>query len=82
MVVSRPTLQRPILGEHMKGENDPAYEHEMGVMENMCREFILARDENDFGRQLLYCGAILGQCAVIYKLSPPAGIMNPKDLFD
>lgn len=65
-----------------QGENDPAYEHELEKMENLCKEFILAREEKDFGRQILYVGAILGQCAVIWKLSPPAGIMDPRTLFD
>lgn len=63
-------------------ENDPAYKHEMGAMRDLCAEFIKAFDNNDFLAQLLMSGMILGQCAVIYKLSPPGGIMDPRTLFD
>jgi hypothetical protein len=61
--------------------NDPAYEHEMGVLEDLCRRYIKAREAKDFTTCLLLCGAMTAQHAIIYNLSPPAGFMNPGDAF-
>jgi hypothetical protein len=64
------------------GEDDPAYESELLVHEALCREFIICRERGDFRGSLLLCGAQLAQLAAIWKLSPPAGLSNPAELFE
>lgn len=63
------------------GADDPAYEHELGVLEELCRKFLDARERGDFDACLLLCGQMTAQHATIYKLSPPAGILDPATLF-
>lgn len=66
----------------MKSKDDPAYQHEMNELRKLSAYFIEAHDKKDFFSQLLLSGMMLAQTVKIYKLSPPAGILDPKKLFD
>lgn len=61
--------------------DDPAYQHELEELLLLCRGFIAARESENFEYQLLIVGAIIAQCANIYLLSPPAGILDPAEMF-
>lgn len=72
---------------------DPAYRHEIEMLAQECESFLDAYDKaraldasvsrvDPFrGDVLLRVGLILGQCANIYNLSPPGGLMHPSLLF-
>ena len=63
--------------------SDPAYQHELDELAALCRGFVAERhrDPLDMTPQLLLVGAIVGQAANIYNLSPPGGMLNPGEMF-
>lgn len=63
------------------GADDPAYEHELAALEEECRSFLAARESGEFVAQLFVCGRLTVQCAIVYKLSPPARFVDVADLF-
>lgn len=69
---------------------DPAYDFEFERLERLCRNFLAIREEARahpdrhevaFAASLLVTGMLISQLAAIYKLSPPAGILDPATLF-
>lgn len=61
--------------------DDPAYNFEAERLSELCQQYIDAFSREDqFNIQLLI-GMIVAQCASIYNLSPPAGILHPSELF-
>jgi hypothetical protein len=62
---------------------DPAYAHELDELARLCRGFGRLRELNpaDLDPQLLLVGAITAQCAAVYNLSPPGGLLDPGSLF-
>lgn len=65
----------------LPGADDPAYEHELAELDRFVVEYQTARAAGDFDVVLFICGKMLAQHAAIYKLSPPAGLLDPADLF-
>jgi hypothetical protein len=61
---------------------DPAYAFEFDRLADLCHEFLAAHAPGDEGSMLLVTGMMLVQLATIYKLSPPAGILDPRTLFE
>jgi hypothetical protein len=66
----------------LPGAVDPAYAHELDVLAARCRDFLRVADDGDFDAALLATGLLVAQCAVIWKLSPPAGVFDLRELFD
>lgn len=60
---------------------DPAYQYEFEQLADLCRQFLKAHEADSRIGRLLLTGMITAQCAMIYKLSPQAGILDPADLF-
>ena len=61
---------------------DPAYRYEQAFLANLCRDYIEAHEKEEQFVIQLTTGMLIGQCAVIYNLSPPAGLMHPSLLFE
>lgn len=61
--------------------DDPAYQFELEKMDSLCRDYLTARADSNSVVVLLLLGMMTAQHAAIYKLSPPAGILDPADLF-
>jgi hypothetical protein len=64
-----------------QGMNDPAYQFEMDQLAERCREFLAAHQAANEMAMLLQAGMLTAQCAVVYKLSPPSGLVDIPALF-
>jgi hypothetical protein len=60
---------------------DPAYAFEYDRLADLCRVFLSAHEKGDELGMPLATGQITAQCAAIYKLSPPAGVLDVAALF-
>lgn len=61
--------------------DDPAYREELATLGNLCREFVAQEDAENGDGMLLVCGMMLAQLAAIYRLSPPAGLIDVPAMF-
>ncbi len=65
----------------MSWMDDPAYRHELAELDRIIADYVQARaNGDDFLTQLL-TGMMTAQLAAIYKLSPPAGLVDMAALF-
>lgn len=64
------------------GDVDPAYVAELAELRERCATFIERHDAGDFDGCLLDAGLLIAQAANVWKLSPPAGVFDPRTLFD
>lgn len=60
---------------------DPAYRYEQSRLAALCRDYIKAYEAEDQTAIQLLTGMIIGQGAAIYKLSPPAGLIDVPSMF-
>ena len=60
---------------------DPAYRYEQDKLANLCRDYLKAHEAEDQTATQILTGMIIGQCAAIYKLSPPAGLIDVPSMF-
>lgn len=63
------------------GADDPAYAFEQARLAELCRSFLQAHERGDFDGMLFLTGALTAQTAALWRLSPPAGILDPAQLF-
>jgi len=61
--------------------DDPAYHWELSKLDKMVDEYREARMKGNDDWALVSIGMMLAQIAAIYKLSEPAGLIDPADLF-
>lgn len=60
---------------------DPAYEYELAALEEACREYLAAREAGQYEWSLMLCGNLIAHLASVYKLAPPAGIVDVPAMF-
>lgn len=65
----------------MPNINDPAYRYEYEQLADVCRCFIRAVEDNDGTLAELYLGALIGHCAKVYTMAPPAGLVDVPSMF-
>jgi len=62
------------------------YEWEFAQLEALCQQYLNIRDapETDMklGTTLLLCGMITGQCANIYRIGEPVGLIDMSKMFE
>lgn len=72
--------------------DDDRYQREYVKLTELCQQFIdtwktaQSFKDNDLRQQSfqllqLLTGMIMGQCANIYNLSPPGGLLHPSEMF-
>lgn len=61
--------------------SDPAYRAELEKLDSLVADYVKARAANDAVAVLLLLGMMTAQHAVIYKLSPPAGLIDVAAMF-
>ena len=60
---------------------DPAYRYEQEQLAIACRDYLTAWEAGDQTMIQLLAGIVTGRCAAVYKLSPPAGILDVPAMF-
>lgn len=60
---------------------DPAYEFEFAELDSTVDDYRKAREAGDFQMTMLFVGMMTAKLANIYKLSPPAGIIDVPAMF-
>jgi len=60
---------------------DPAYRFEQAKMADLCLAYLEAYEKGDALGTMLITGQITAQCATIYKLSPPGGLVDVPAMF-
>lgn len=60
---------------------DPAYAYEFDQLAAACESFLAAHKEGSHLGMLFTCGVLTGQCAAVYKLSPPGGLIDIPAMF-
>lgn len=63
------------------GADDPAYLHELERLAEECRGFLAAFGTDDFDAAIYHAGRLHLQAISVYKLSPPAGIIDIPSLY-
>ncbi len=69
--------------------NNPRYQEEHEKLAELCKGYLalwetastMEEGKHLFDALQLQTGMIVGQCANIYNLSPPGGLLNPNELF-
>ena len=66
-------------------ERERRYDWEFAQLEALCQQYLNIRDspESDtkLGTSLLLVGMICGQCAAIYRLGEPIGLLDMSEMF-
>lgn len=61
--------------------DDPAYRFELEKLDSLVADYVKAREANDGSATMLVLGMMTAQLAALYKLSPPAGLIDVPGLF-
>lgn len=61
--------------------DDPAYRYEFDKLAEFCATFLDVHSRDEHEMMLLATGAITAQCASIYKLAPPGGLIDVAEMF-
>jgi hypothetical protein len=61
--------------------DDPAYRTELEALDRIVADYVQARATGDDFLTQLLTGMMTAQLAAIYKLSPPAGLVDIPSLF-
>lgn len=64
-----------------EGHDDPAMVEQLLQLDVVVQRYRAAREAGDYVVTLLEIAALTAQCAAIYNLNPPAGILHPSTLF-
>ena len=62
-------------------EKEQQYNDEYALLADLCEEYLEYHAEDRPIERLVTIGMITAQCANIYNLDSPAGIISPGDLF-